>query len=145
MNRRWSILVAGVLTATLTLARPPDRDGPDRRRGPENDRRPPQAERPKRPPQAERPKRPRPEPERPKEPPRRKHEKSRAFWGGVVGGLIGAAVSRPEPPPPPPQTTTVVVQPRTRRVWVPEKYIYETVDGVTTRTFVPGHYEEVPY
>lgn len=49
-----------------------------------------------------------------------------------------------------PATTTYVTQPVTTtpnvyRQWVPGRYEYQTVNGVTTRIFIPGHYESVAY
>lgn len=49
-----------------------------------------------------------------------------------------------------PTTTYVTTQPVTTtsnvyRRWVPGRYEYQTVNGVTTRIFIPGHYESVAY
>lgn len=110
----------------------------------------------------------------------------RNFWGGVVGGAIGAAafnamvtprthyynsgyyspapvVVAPAPvystpttvtytQPVTVPTTTYVSQPvvvtpapNVYRQWVPGRYEYQTINGVTSRIYIPGHYESTAY
>lgn len=42
-------------------------------------------------------------------------------------------------------TQPVTVTPNVYRRWVPGRYEYQTINGVTTRIFIPGHYEAVAY
>lgn len=82
----------------------------------------------------------------------------RNFWGGVVGGVVGAAIynnvapriTYPAPVYTTPvytrevvvQPTTTVIVPNVKRVWVPGRYEYTTTaDGTVVKVFVPGHYE----
>ena len=42
-------------------------------------------------------------------------------------------------------TQPVTIAPRVYRTWVPGRYETQSYNGVTTRVFIPGHYESVTY
>lgn len=89
-----------------------------------------------------------------------------AFAGGVVGGIVGAAIATPAPvvysnpsvvvapqpvvvqpqviqAPPVVQQTTVIQQPVARQVFVPGRYIEVWSGNGYVKQWQPGHYETV--
>lgn len=72
-----------------------------------------------------------------------------AFVGGVVGGLLGAAVIEATRPAivatPAPQPTVIIQSPTIvpRQVWVEGRYQQQVVNGTIVNIWVPGHWETI--
>ena len=77
------------------------------------------------------------------------HHPGPAFVGGVVGGLLGAAVVeaiRPTIVTTPIHQPAVIVQSPTivpRQVWVEGRYQQQVVNGTIVNVWVPGHWETI--